>query len=86
MFEQVNESVRVLAGFDLDRQQVKVSPYLLDWRGHRYRLKLMGLHHHTQRGDKHVHIFEFASDNTKFKVELDTETLIWTLVEAYYEH
>jgi len=85
MFEQVNDPVKVLAGFSSDKKGVQVTPYLVDWKDTRYRLDKIGLHHRAVRGDKNVHIFEFAAEAIKFKVELDTETLVWTLVEVFYD-
>ena len=85
MFEKVNEPVRVLAGFDKRENQVRVIPYLLDWRGKRYKLEIMGLHHPARRGKKYMHIFEFSSGAIKFRLELDAETLEWNLAEVYYD-
>jgi hypothetical protein len=85
MFETINEPVAVLAGFGHKNGQVRVLPYLLDWRSQRYRLDVMGLHHLARRGKQLIHIFEFTSGSTKFKLELDTETLTWNLVEVYYD-
>lgn len=86
MFEKVKEPVRVLAGFDRQQGRIKVRPYLLDWRGKRYPVETMGLHHPARRGNHYFHVFEFSSGNTKFMVELDTETLGWELTEVYYDH
>ncbi len=86
MFEQINEPVNVLAGFVSSNTVVRVTPHLMDWRGTRYRLGTMGLHHPAPRGSKYCHIFEFSAGNTKFKVELNTETLVWTLTEVYHDY
>jgi hypothetical protein len=86
MFERVNEPVRILAGFEQDGPRVRVRPYLIDWRDKRYKVEIMGLHHPAKRGDQNFHVFEFSSGNTKFAVELNTETLAWTLTEVYYDY
>jgi hypothetical protein len=86
MFEAVNEAVRVLVGFSHHQGQAQVVPYIMDWRNQRYRLGIMGLHHPARHGNRYVHIFEFSVDTIKFKLELDTETLIWTLTEVYYDN
>jgi hypothetical protein len=85
VFETINQPVQVLAGFGYRNNQVRVLPYLLDWRGQRYRLDTMGLHHVARRGKQLLHVFEFTSGATKFKLELDTELLIWNLAEVYYD-
>ncbi|HUC87125.1 MAG TPA: hypothetical protein VMR75_02245 [Candidatus Saccharimonadales bacterium] len=86
MFETINEPVAVLAGFSHKNGQVRVLPYLLDWRNQRYKLDVMGLHHPAKRGKKFLHVFEFTSGSTKFKLELDTETLSWCLAEVYHDY
>jgi hypothetical protein len=77
--------VSVLASFSPGpRNLVRVTPYLLKWKGRRYRLETMGLYHPERRGNKRVHIFSFSCGDTAFRVELDPETLQWTLKEAFY--
>ncbi len=61
-----------------------VVPHVMRWRDRRYKLTQMGLYHPERRGSKQIHIFSFLADETTFRVELDPETLEWTLVEAYY--
>ena len=86
MFEQVHEPVHVLAGFRHRPNRIQVLPYVMDWRGKRYRLDIMGLHHPARRGAQNFHIFEFSSGNNKFTLELNPETLGWTLTEVYHEY
>jgi len=64
---------------------MRVTPHLLKWKGRRYRLETMGLYHPERRGTKRVHVFSFSSAAVAFRVELDSETLEWTLKEVYYE-
>ncbi len=85
MTEEINEPIRVLAGFDHTKRASVVLPYLLDWRGHRYKVTQFGIHYPARRGKKFYHIFELLCDTVKFKLELDTETLIWNLTEIYYD-
>lgn len=86
MREVINEPVGVLATFSApSRGGVKVVPQIMAWRDRRYRLERMGLYYPERRGTKQVHIFSFLSDGTTFRVELDPERLVWTLVEVYYE-
>jgi hypothetical protein len=54
------------------------------WRERRYKVDTFGLYHPERRGSKRVHIFEFSSGTTAFRLELDPETLEWLLAEAYY--
>lgn len=85
MREECNDLVSVLASFAPGpRNMMRVTPHILKWRGRRYPLQTMGLYHPERRGNKRVHIFSFSSGETAFRVELDPETLQWTLKEAYY--
>jgi hypothetical protein len=86
MREELDDQVSVLASFAPGPQNtVRVTPHLMKWKGRRYRLATMGLYHPERRGTKQMHIFSFSSGTVAFRVELDPETLEWTLKEAYYE-
>lgn len=85
MKEEINQAVEVIASFKRGpRNTVKVIPHLMNWSGKRYKLDKMGLYHPERRGSKLVHIFSFSSGNTAFRLELNPETLEWTLAESYY--
>lgn len=85
MSESIQESVAVLASFSLGpRNSVKVIPQAMKWRGRTYKLDKMGLYHPEKRGNRLFHIFSFSADETAFRVELNPETLQWTLMEVYY--
>ena len=83
--EEVNQKVGVLAGFSHTPEgRVRITPYLMDWKGERHRVATMGLYHPESRGTKRVHIVGFASETMGFKMEFDAETAEWTLVEVDY--
>ena len=85
MREERNDQVSVLASFAPGvRGMVRVTPYLMKWQGRRYRLTTMGLYHPERRGTKRFHIFSFSSGSTAFRLELDPDTLQWTVKEVYY--
>jgi hypothetical protein len=85
--ETINEPISVLASFRRGKRSstVVVTPHAIEWRGRRYPLETMGLYHPERRGTKRVHIFSFTSSETAFRIELDPDTLEWTLVEIFYE-
>jgi hypothetical protein len=62
----------------------RVTPESMKWRGKVYPLSIMGLYHPEQRGTKRIHIFSFSSGQKAFRVELDPDTITWTLVEVYH--
>ena len=85
MREQTHDDVEVLASFKRGPSgAAKITPHLMNWGNKRYPLETMGLYHPERRGTKRVHIFSFSSGPTAFRVELDPDTLIWTLVEVFY--
>ncbi len=85
MREKLHDQVEVLASFKCGpRKTIRVIPHLMNWQGRRYPLEKMGLYHPERRGTKKIHIFSFSSGPTAFRLELDPETLEWTLVEAFY--
>jgi hypothetical protein len=86
MREDLDDQVSVLASFAPGPSNtVRVTPYLMKWKGKRYRLSTMGLYHPERRGAKKVHIFSFSAGSIAFRLELDPETLEWKLKEAYYD-
>lgn len=85
MREELHDPVEILASFRHGpRGSIRVTPHLMNWRSQRYALEAMGLYHNEPRGNKRIHIFSFSSGPTAFRLELDPETLEWTLVEAFY--
>ncbi|MFZ5845678.1 MAG: hypothetical protein ACOY0S_04390 [Patescibacteria group bacterium] len=60
----------------------KVYPAILFWRGRRYAITKVGLHHTVKEGRTLFHIFSVTDGNTYFKLQLDTETLSWKLLEV----
>lgn len=85
MREECHEPVSMLAVFSPARRGgVRVVPQVLQWRGKRWRVDTMGLYHPERRGTKRVHIFGFSSGETAFRVELDPDSLEWTLTEVFY--
>lgn len=57
------------------------APTSLYWRGRRYAITNVGLHHITREGRTMLHIFSVTDGANFFKLQLDTETLAWRLLE-----
>lgn len=86
MFERINETVNVIASFSSKTKGIShVVPHIMEWRGKRYRMETFGLYHPARQGNKNIHVFQFSAGPSAFRLELDPETLVWTLTEAYYE-
>lgn len=85
MREDMDEPVHVMASFVFNgTHRVKVVPHIVGWKGQRYRVTTMGLYHPERRGTKRIHIFEFTCSAMKLRVELDPDSLEWTLKEVFY--
>ena len=85
MREQHEDPVNMLAVFTRRPPGVvRIVPMAMQWRGKRWPVDTMGLYHPERRGTKRIHIFGFSSGDTAFRVELDPESLEWTLVEVFY--
>jgi len=85
MRETCHDQVSVLASFAPGpRGLVRVTPHAMKWNGKRWKLSTMGLYHPERRGTKRVHIFSFSADDVAFRLELDPDSLVWTLVEVFY--
>lgn len=80
MAETVNEHVSV----DLVSSHTKGAafPYVLSWRRRRYLIQKIGLHHTFREGRVLFHLFSVSDGTTYFKLQFDTETLRWKLLEV----
>ena len=80
MAESIDESVSV----NLLSNHLKgtVAPSSLYWRGRRYTLSQMGFHHTVREGRVLIHVYSMTDGTTFFKLQFDTETLRWKLLEV----
>ena len=80
MSESIDESISV----DLLSNHVKgkAYPWLVHWRGRRYMIKTVGLHHIVRDGRTVLHVFSVTDGIVSFKLQFNTETLGWRLLEV----
>lgn len=81
MPEVIDEQVSVNLLFN--HLKHTAAPTSLYWRGRRYVITKVGLHHITREGRTMLHIFSVTDGTTAFKLELNSETLGWKLLEVY---
>lgn len=74
MIEEMNERVSV--------NLLSSRPTVLWWRRRRYPITRVGLHHTAHDGRRLFHIFSVTDGMNFFKLQLDTETLQWTVLEV----
>ena len=75
----INESVSV--NFLSNHLKHSANPTSFYWHGRRYQIAQVGLHHTMYQGRTLIHVFSVTDGNSCFKLQLDTETLNWRLVE-----
>jgi hypothetical protein len=79
MQEVVNQAVDVIALFD--HQGHRLVPLKLKWQGRYYHPIILGLHHTVRVGRTLHHIFSVSDDTLCFRLNLNTDSLAWTLEE-----
>lgn len=57
------------------------TPTAIYWRGRQYVITKTGLHHTVRVGRTLFHIFSVTDGANFFRLQLNTETLRWTLME-----
>ncbi|MDP2874470.1 MAG: hypothetical protein Q8N84_04235 [bacterium] len=60
----------------------RLTPTKLRWRGREYPVEKIGLHFPLRQGKTLHHIFSIVAGGNFFKLDFDTESLVWTLEEA----
>lgn len=80
MSQAIDESVSV----DLlsNHTSGKVYPWVIHWRANRYLVTKVGFHHTLRDGRILHHIFSVTDGNTYLKLQFNTETLMWRLLEV----
>ena len=56
-------------------------PWVIHWRVNRYMITKVGLHHTFRDGRTLYHVFSVTDGNTYFKLQFNTDTLSWRLLE-----
>lgn len=57
-------------------------PLSLTWAHRTYPILKLGLHHSYRNGLTHHHVFSVVSRDLFFRINLNTDTLHWTLEEV----
>lgn len=79
MAEQIDEAVSVdLVSSHLTKT---AHPWCMVWRGRRYVIKTVGLHHTCREGRTLIHVFSVTDGTSSFRLTFNTETLQWRLNE-----
>lgn len=79
MDNAINESISVSLVYDSKTK--RSFPRSIVWKNRIYRVSKLGLHHSYREGDKLLHVFSVLCGSVLFKLNFDTHTLHWKLVE-----
>ena len=86
----VNERVEVIAIFrhsgDL---QMICYPAKMKYNGREITFTELALRHATAQGKRQIHVLHMSDGTNDYRLEFDTERLVWTLVavlEGHYEN
>lgn len=80
MKETLREKVSVNLAFD--HKSGQVIPKQLERNGRVYTITKIGFHHTYRSGRTLFHVFSVSNGTMFFRLELDTETLHWSLAEV----
>jgi hypothetical protein len=65
-----------------DHHQRRFEPRRLFWSGKSFTLTKIGLHHTYRQGRTLYHVFSVATERAFFRLELNSESLNWSLREV----
>jgi len=80
MVTKINERVQVSCGSCL--QTGRLLPSSLTWRGRTYRVEKIGFCFPQRRGRTLHHLFSLVAGGNFFKLDFNTESLLWFLEEV----
>lgn len=82
--EYINERIDVVATFH--RGTIPCLPIKIRWRNQEIIMTDLGLHHPTEVGKRMIHVFDMSDGTNDYRLELDAESLTWTLIAILEGH
>jgi hypothetical protein len=79
VIQQINQPIEVIAAHKAEG--VKLIPRLMVWNGRVYKFTRIGFRHPTSKGNRTIHILTVSDEATTYRLEFDSESLLWTLRE-----
>ncbi len=78
---RINERVDVVTIFHAEAAERLICvPWKMRFRGQDIVFTIFGMRHPTAQGKRMIHVFEMSDGVNDYRLELDAERLIWTLV------
>ncbi len=80
MIQRISEPVSVVTAFDANARATR--PISLQWSRHTYPVTQVGLRHTYREGITRHHVFSVVSSSLFFRLNLNADSLHWTLEEV----
>lgn len=80
MIQRISEPVTVTTTFDATTRTTR--PVELTWSRQSYAVNRIGLRHSYREGTTRHHVFSVVAGDLFFRLDLNAETLNWTLEEV----
>lgn len=80
MIRKISEPVSVVTTYNATKREVR--PISLEWSRRTYPIIQVGLRHTYRNGITRHHVFSVVSNNLFFRLNLNADTLSWTLEEV----
>lgn len=78
---QINERVDVVTIFYAHKAETLICvPWKMKFRNQEIIFTIFGMRHPTIQGRRMIHVFEMSDGTNDYRLEFDSERLIWTLV------
>lgn len=78
---RIDERVDVVTIFHAEAaERLLCVPWKMRFRGQDIVFTIFGMRHPTAKGMRMIHVFEMSDGVNDYRLELDAERLIWTLV------
>lgn len=81
MFQQINERIQVISKF----ADGKIMPLKFLWSGREFFVKKINLTYFHFEGRSKIYYFAVSDSVNYFKLQFDSNSLNWTLLESYVE-
>ncbi len=76
----INKPIEVAATFDYKNPISVCLPLKIKYQNKTITLTELGLRHPTKKGSRAIHVFDMSDGTNDYRLEFDSETLIWRLI------
>ncbi len=76
----INKPIEVVATFNFKDTASICLPVKIKYQNKITKLTELGLRHPTKKGNRSIHVFDMGDGNNDYRLEFDSETLIWKLI------